>query len=50
MGVGDDGSLEEEAVLKYEGFFQLGGGDVELLSLLANGQASMQDSYFIDQH
>lgn len=50
VGVRDDGSLEEEAVLKFEGFFKLGGEDVKLLSLLANGQTSMEDSYFIDQH
>lgn len=50
VGVGDVGLLEEEAVLKYEGFFKLGGEDVKLLSLLANGQSSMEDSYFIDQH
>lgn len=46
----DDGWVKKEAEPKQEGFFKFGREDVKLLSFPANGQTSMEDSYFIDQH
>lgn len=50
VGERDDGWAKKEAEPKKEGFFKFGREDVKLLSFPANGQTSMEDSYFIDQH